>query len=204
MPSFLMHLVVAEGVAQARPDWDVAAVWLGALAPDASGDKRVSHLKGPRYAASDGAPFGLGEFLRRFGPNLRDPVAAAFYAGYWSHLVADDLMAQWLYFSGLKDKLAATPRGLATLYDDYDVLNARLARRLPPPEVVRARLGTPLDVARACPLIEASRLTPVLEATWAHANASDGGQEPQWLAAALVDGYLERAVARSLEGLGGA
>lgn len=158
-----MHLVVAEGVAAARPDLDVAGVWLGALAPDASGDKRVSHLKGPRYAASNGAPFGLGQFVHRFGPALRDPTTAAFYVGYWSHLVADDLMAQWLYFSGVKAGLQATPRGLATLYDDYEVLNARLADRLPARDVVHRRLwAAPQDVARACPLIEANPLPTVL------------------------------------------
>ena len=198
-----MHLVVAEGVAAARPDLDAAAVWLGALAPDASGDKRVSHLKGRRYGASDGASFGLGEFQRRFGGARRDPKTAAFYMGYWSHLVADDLMAQWLYFSGLKERLQATPRGLAALYDDYDGLNARLIDRLPAREEVHRRLWAgPQDVARACPLIDVSRLAEVLAGTWAHVTAPTPARNLQWLAAGLVDGYLERAVVRTLEGWG--
>ncbi len=203
VPSWIMHLVVAEGVAAGRPDLDVAEVWLGALAPDASGDKCRSHLKGPRYGASDGAPFGLGHFLHQFGPQLRDPKTAAFYVGYWSHLVADDLMAQWLYFSGLKEQLAVAG-GRRILYGDYDRLNARLVDRLPARDVVHRRLwAAPQDVARVCPLIEANQLPTVLAGTWAHVNAPKPARNLQWLAAALVDGYFERAVVRTLEGLGG-
>lgn len=87
----------------------MAAAWLGALAPYASGDQRVSHFKGPRYGASDGAPLGLGRFQCRFRRELGNPETASFYTGYWSPLVADALMAQWLYSSGLKERLQAPP-----------------------------------------------------------------------------------------------
>lgn len=127
MPSRMMHLVIADGVAASLAISDRPRLLLGSVAPDGVENKQSSHFKGPRYRYSDGAAFEYGRFIQRYRDRLADP----YFLGYLTHLVADDVLAALFYFAGMKAKLRA-PGGYQALYDDYHTLNLRLARAAVP------------------------------------------------------------------------
>lgn len=208
MASWVMHLVVAEDLLAALhgPDrpWDRGQLLLGALAPDATTDKRVTHFKGARYQKSDGAPFRLGQFQCELGAHLAstDASEAAFYAGYLSHLIADDLAAQWLFFVGIKRAMAEDPAGRAGIYADYDVLNAFVVLRLRDAAgAADALRDAPLAEAEACPLVDAGQLGEIRRQTLEHLAAPAAGGRTRWLQPADVDAYLERAALRSQDAM---
>ncbi len=203
-----MHLAVAEDLLAAlegpQRTWDRGQLLLGALAPDATSDKTVTHFKGVRYQKSDGAPFRLGQFQREMGARIasEDNQQASFCAGYLSHLIADDLAAQWLFFAGVKRAMAEDPAGRAGIYADFDVLNAFVVSRLRDAAgAVTALRDAPLAEAEACPIVDAGRLGEIRRQTLEHLAAPPTGGRTRWLQPEDVDAYLERAAVRSQDAM---
>lgn len=123
MGSRVMHLLVADYVAEELHLEDRGRVLVGSIAPDAhNGQRDRTHFKGPRYAWSDVAPYQYGQFLTKYHGRLTD----GFFIGYLSHLITDDVWTTAMDFSGLKERLKSTGAYYEVLYHDYYIANAQL------------------------------------------------------------------------------
>lgn len=188
MPSRVMHVVIAADIAQALSVRDLGSLLLGAVAPDGSFHKPRSHVKGPRFKASAGAPFEVGRFVARHPPSIDQ----AYLLGYVTHLMADALWAQVLYFSGVKRDLLGTPEGYARLYRDYAVLNHVLGSRHPFAEWRGALAAAPAPPD--LPELTAVEAERARQETLQDMTGEEGaGQTLRVLSLELVDAYCERA-----------
>ncbi|WP_409343361.1 hypothetical protein [Paenibacillus sp. MBLB4367] len=100
-----MHLLIADLVATELNIIDRGRILLGSIAPDGDEIKSETHFKGARYSFSDGAPTEYGRFISKYHQLFSD----SFYVGYLTHLVADDMWATFMYYSGLKERLRSEP-----------------------------------------------------------------------------------------------
>ncbi|MCT4785809.1 zinc dependent phospholipase C family protein [Exiguobacterium aestuarii] len=124
MGSHLMHLVIANEMAEELPELDEVAFILGSLAPDATTEKGDSHYYAGRH----------DDLSRRLDLNQywRDSEGEdiSFRLGYYAHLVADEIWLQGFYKGWLKEVITQHPEKQAAYYADFDAYNARLSKRL--------------------------------------------------------------------------
>ncbi len=130
-----MHLLVADRVVEEFDLHDKARVLLGSVAPDGHNNQRdQTHFKGPRYGWSDVTPYQYGRFVAKYHERFSD----GFFIGYLTHLVADDVWASAVYFSGVKERLQSGGAYFATLYRDFYLANAKLLEKPNRRELCRA------------------------------------------------------------------
>ncbi|MCR1289951.1 zinc dependent phospholipase C family protein [Shouchella clausii] len=121
MGSRIMHLMIANRIAEYFPVEDKQAFLLGGIAPDAVSPKELSHFfKGE-----------LQDYSRRidykgFLDKYRSEMESDYILGYFVHLIADDLWLKGFYLPWLKNRLEADKELSNLYYHDFRLLNAKL------------------------------------------------------------------------------
>lgn len=121
MGSRIMHLVIANRIAECLSIEDRTSFLLGGIAPDAVTPKEVSHFfKGnvqdySRYIDYKG-------FLDKYSSQAENH----YILGYFTHLIADDIWLKGFYLPWLKNRME-TNKELVNLYhNDFQLLNGKL------------------------------------------------------------------------------
>ena len=121
MGSRIMHLIIANRIAECLSIEDRTAFLLGGIAPDAASPKDVSHFfkgKVQDYTRS----IDYKGFLQKYSSQ----VDSHYILGYFTHLIADDIWLQGFYLPWLKNRMDAN-KDIANLYhNDFRLLNGQL------------------------------------------------------------------------------
>lgn len=187
--------MIADRVAMELKVENKGRMLLGSIAPDGDEVKGETHFKGERYSFSDGAPSEYGRFIAKYHESFSD----SFYVGYLTHLVADDMWATFMYYSGLKERLRSEPNFYGELYKDFYLCNAKLAEKY-----VSDGLYEALKLSDDVPNLDEIHKESVMRVK--HEAIGDFNYPPENISEPLtiiaLDGicaYIERAARRSID-----
>ena len=121
MGSRIMHLIIANRIAESLSIVDRSPFLLGGVAPDAVSPKELSHFfKGEVQDYSRSVDYK--GFLQKYSLQ----VASHYILGYFTHLIADDLWLKGFYLPWLKNRMEVN-KDMADLYhNDFRLLNGKL------------------------------------------------------------------------------
>lgn len=121
MGSRIMHLLIANRIAEHLSIENKTGLLLGGIAPDAVFPKELSHYfigETEKYTRS----IAFNGFLNNYGSSLEDP----YLLGYYTHLIADDVWLQGFYLSWLKNRMNADESLYERYHNDFRMLNGLL------------------------------------------------------------------------------
>ncbi|MFD2446465.1 zinc dependent phospholipase C family protein [Bacillus sp. CGMCC 1.16607] len=121
MGSRIMHLIIANQIAQRVKIADRTSFLLGGVAPDAVSPKDLSHF----YRGD------LSEYTRSIGYDIfigkyRHYQHSEYILGYYSHLIADDLWLKGFYLPWLKNRMEQDNNVFDQYHQDFQLLNGKL------------------------------------------------------------------------------
>ncbi len=121
MGSRIMHLIIAEQIANKISISNKEAFILGGVAPDAVTSKEISHF----YIGN------LSDFTRSidfngFFENYKEMFPSDYLLGYYIHLIADDLWLKGFYMPWLKNRMENDESILELYHNDFRLLNGKL------------------------------------------------------------------------------
>ncbi|WP_068775009.1 zinc dependent phospholipase C family protein [Paenibacillus sp. FJAT-26967] len=121
MGSRIMHLIIANRIAESLSIENKTSLLLGSVAPDAVSTKNESHFfKGTAQDYSRSVDYK--GFLHKYNSQAESP----FIWGYYTHLIADDIWLKGFYLPWLRNRIEAN-KELYTLYhNDFRLLNGHL------------------------------------------------------------------------------
>lgn len=121
MGSRIMHLIIADKIAEKLSIKDRTAFLLGGIAPDAVNSKDSSH-----FFRGDHADFSryvaYKEFIEKYSSSINNP----YILGYYTHLIADDLWLQGFYVPWLKNRIESDDTIAKAYHNDFSLLNGKL------------------------------------------------------------------------------
>ncbi|MGM1046993.1 MAG: zinc dependent phospholipase C family protein [Bacillota bacterium] len=121
MGSRIMHLIIANRIAECLSIEDRTPFLLGSIAPDAVSPKDLSHFfKGEvqdysRYIDYKG-------FLHKYSSQ----VESHYILGYFTHLIADDIWLKGFNLPWLKNRMEANKEIYNLYHNDFRLLNGKL------------------------------------------------------------------------------
>ncbi|MCI0764359.1 zinc dependent phospholipase C family protein [Bacillus sp. TL12] len=124
MGSRIMHLIIANGIAEKLSIQDRTSFLLGGVAPDAvysKSEKEKSHF----YAGTTKnytRRIDHDAFLHKYESFIDFP----FILGYYTHLIADDNWLNGFFLPWLKNRIEHDTTILSLYHDDFKLLNAKL------------------------------------------------------------------------------
>ncbi|WP_410982345.1 zinc dependent phospholipase C family protein [Bacillus cereus] len=124
MGSRIMHLIIANGIAEKLSIQDRTSFLLGGVAPDAvysKTEKEKSHF----YAGTTKnytRRIDYDAFLHKYESFIDSP----FILGYYTHLIADDNWLNGFFLPWLKNRIEHDTTILSLYHDDFKLLNAKL------------------------------------------------------------------------------
>ncbi|PFE03038.1 hydrolase [Bacillus cereus] len=124
MGSRIMHLIIANGIAERLSIQDKTSFLLGGIAPDAvhsKVEKEVSHF----YAGT------TKNYTRRvdfdsFFYKYESFIDSSFILGYYTHLIADDNWLNGFFLPWLQNRIEHDQAILSLYHHDFKLLNAKL------------------------------------------------------------------------------
>ncbi|MEO2260416.1 zinc dependent phospholipase C family protein [Paenibacillus amylolyticus] len=121
MGSRIMHLVIANRIADSLSIKDKTPFLLGSIAPDAVSSKDSSH-----FFAGEVQDFSRNVDYKGFIHKYRSQAEDLYVLGYFTHLLADDIWLKGFNLPWLKNRMDADA-GLYKLYhNDFRILNGKL------------------------------------------------------------------------------
>lgn len=121
MGSRIMHLIIANRIAEKRSVTNRAAFLFGGIAPDAVSPKDLSH-----FYSGDVEDYSRMIDYSGFLDKYRDWQQMDYIFGYYSHLIAEDLWLKGFYLPWLKNRMEQDPEILGLYHEDFRLLNAKL------------------------------------------------------------------------------
>ncbi|WP_042473397.1 zinc dependent phospholipase C family protein [Bacillus ndiopicus] len=121
MGSRIMHLIIANQIAERLNITDKASFLVGGIAPDAASAKEQSHYfigKEQDYTRS----VDYMGFLQKYDAQKDH----SYILGYFTHLIADDLWLKGFYLAWLRNRMANNSNVLALYHQDFRLLNGKL------------------------------------------------------------------------------
>ncbi|ENQ3107731.1 hypothetical protein SAMN04488168_11210 [Bacillus sp. 491mf] len=124
MGSRIMHVIIADLVAEKLEIQDKTSFLLGGIAADAvhsKEEKELSHF----YTGSVKnytRKIDYDAFLNKYKAYKDFP----FILGYYTHLIADDIWLQGFYLPWLKNRIDHDPNILSLYHHDFRLLNGKL------------------------------------------------------------------------------
>ncbi|MCX2828519.1 hydrolase [Bacillus pseudomycoides] len=124
MGSRIMHLIIANGIAEKLSIPDKTSFLLGGVAPDAvhsKEEKNVSHF----YAGTTKnytRRIDYGTFLQKYKKHMD----SSFILGYYTHLIADDNWLNGFFLPWLKNRIEHDQTILSMYHNDFKLLNGKL------------------------------------------------------------------------------
>jgi hypothetical protein len=121
MGSRIMHLVIANRIAECLSIEDRTLFLLGSIAPDAVSPKDLSHFfKGEVQDYSRSIDYK--GFLHKYSSQ----VESHYILGYFTHLIADDIWLKGFYLPWLKNRMEANKKIFNLYHNDFRLLNGKL------------------------------------------------------------------------------
>lgn len=154
MGSRFMHLLVADYVAEELGIEQRDRMLLGSIAPDAAIHKREAHFKGKRHRFAHNSPIDFGRFVVKYRSQFSD----AFFLGYLTHLVMDDIWTMRSDFTGFEERVKQSPELYEIYHGDLWLCNAKLDAAYQPHSIYE-----PLEAANEVPQMEELNEKLVLE-----------------------------------------
>ncbi|WP_342572285.1 zinc dependent phospholipase C family protein [Paenibacillus sp. FSL R5-0749] len=123
MGSRIMHLLIANRIADSLSIKDKTPFLLGSIAPDAVSSKDSSH-----FFAGEVQDFSRNVDYKGFIHKYRSQAEDLYVLGYFTHLIADDIWLKGFNLPWLKNRMDADA-GLYKLYhNDFRILNGKLLK----------------------------------------------------------------------------
>lgn len=121
MGSRIMHLVIANRIAERLTIEDKTTFLLGGIAPDAVSPKEFSHFfKGQVQDYS--RMIDYKGFLDKYSSQEENH----YVLGYFTHLIADDIWLKGFYLPWLKNRMEANKEIFNSYHNDFRLLNGKL------------------------------------------------------------------------------
>ncbi|EOO27062.1 hypothetical protein ICM_01334 [Bacillus cereus BAG1X2-3] len=124
MGSRIMHVIIANGIAEKLSIQDKTSFLLGGVAPDAvhsAEEKGTSHF----YAGTTKnytRRIDYDSFFHKYEAHIDSP----FILGYYTHLIADDNWLSGFFLPWLKNRIENDETIAPLYYNDFKLLNAKL------------------------------------------------------------------------------
>lgn len=124
MGSRIMHVIIANGIAEKLSIQDKTSFLLGGVAPDAvhsAEEKGTSHF----YAGTTKnytRRIDYDSFFHKYDAHIDSP----FILGYYTHLIADDNWLSGFFLPWLKNRIENDETIAPLYYNDFKLLNAKL------------------------------------------------------------------------------
>ncbi|MBK3495083.1 zinc dependent phospholipase C family protein [Viridibacillus sp. YIM B01967] len=136
MGSRIMHLVIANRIAECLSIEDRTPFLLGDIAPDAVSPKDLSHFfKGEVQDYSRSIDYK--GFLHKYSSQ----VESHYILGYFTHLIADDIWLKGFYLPWLKNRMEANKEIFNLYHNDFRLLNGKLLEYYGFTDELRKRLS---------------------------------------------------------------
>lgn len=121
MGSRIMHLIIANKIAERMSLEHKTLFLLGSVAPDAVSTKNESHFfKGETQDYSRSVDYK--GFLQKYSSQAENP----FILGYFTHLIADDIWLKGFYLCWLRNRMEANKGYYNRYHNDFRLLNGKL------------------------------------------------------------------------------
>lgn len=119
--SRIMHLVIANQMANEDFITDKKSFLLGGIAPDAVSPKELSH-----FFVGEGSDYSRSIEYNSFFEKYRASNQKDYILGYYTHLIADDLWLKGFYLPWLKNRMENDPFVFSLYHNDFRLLNGKL------------------------------------------------------------------------------
>ncbi|RAV16761.1 zinc dependent phospholipase C family protein [Paenibacillus contaminans] len=121
MGSRIMHLIIANRIAERLSIKDKAAFLIGGVAPDAVSTKDASH-----FFKGDHQDYSRFIDYKGFWDTYRSQAKNHYILGYFTHLIADDMWLQGFYIPWLRNRMEADQELYPLYHNDFRLLNGKL------------------------------------------------------------------------------
>lgn len=124
MGSRIMHVIIANRIAEKLSIQDKTSFILGGVAPDAVRSK-IEKVTSHFYAGSTKdytRRIDYGSFIHKYKDYMESP----FLLGYCTHLIADDNWLSGFFLPWLKNRIENDETIAPMYYNDFKLLNAKL------------------------------------------------------------------------------
>lgn len=121
MGSRIMHLVIANRIAENLSMKDRTLFLLGSIAPDAVSPKDVSH-----FFIGDVQDFSRSVDYQGFLEKYSSQADSLYIRGYYTHLIADDVWLRGFNLPWLRNRMEADKELLHLYHHDFKLLNGKL------------------------------------------------------------------------------
>ncbi|MGG2065925.1 hydrolase [Bacillus sp. S14(2024)] len=124
MGSRIMHVIIANCIAEKLAIQDKTSFLLGGVAADAvhsRNEKEISHFY-TGTVKNYTRRIDYEAFLHKYKAYKDSP----FILGYYTHLIADDMWLQGFYLPWLKSRIDYDPNLLSLYHHDFKLLNGKL------------------------------------------------------------------------------
>ena len=119
--SRIMHIIIANQIANHFSIKDKASFLLGGIAPDAVTPKDLSH-----FFIGDVSDYTRSIDFEKFLNKYRNQSNTPFILGYYTHLIADDIWLKGFYLPWLKNRLEKNSNIFNQYHNDFRLLNGKL------------------------------------------------------------------------------
>ncbi|MCR8630204.1 hydrolase [Paenibacillus radicis (ex Xue et al. 2023)] len=121
MGSRIMHLIIANKIAECLSIEDKTSFLIGGVAPDAVSPKELSH-----FFNGEVQDYSRHIDYKGFLDKYSSHVESHYILGYFTHLIADDIWLKGFYLPWLRNRMEAN-KEIANLYhNDFRLLNGKL------------------------------------------------------------------------------
>ncbi|WP_097149538.1 zinc dependent phospholipase C family protein [Ureibacillus acetophenoni] len=121
MGSRIMHLIIANRIADRLSIENRTEFLLGGIAPDAVSPKDDSH-----FYTGDVQEFNRSIDYQGFFHKYRSHIENQYILGYYSHLIADDIWLKGFYLPWLRNRMETNKEIFQQYHNDFRLLNGKL------------------------------------------------------------------------------
>ncbi|MEF3306870.1 zinc dependent phospholipase C family protein [Paenibacillus sp. GYB003] len=136
MGSRIMHLIIANKIAESLSIEDRTPFLLGSIAPDAVSTKNESH-----FFKGDLQDYSRCIDYKGFLHTYSSQVESHYILGYFTHLIADDLWLKGFNLPWLRNRMEANKELHHLYHNDFRLLNGTLLEYYGFADDLRKRLG---------------------------------------------------------------
>ncbi|MGE6226444.1 zinc dependent phospholipase C family protein [Paenibacillus chitinolyticus] len=121
MGSRIMHVIIANKIAERLSIEDKTPFLLGSIAPDAVSSKNESH-----FFIGEHQDYSRSVNYKGFLNKYSSQVDSHYIMGYYTHLIADEIWMKGFYLSWLRNRMNADKELHGLYHNDFRLLNGKL------------------------------------------------------------------------------